>query len=826
MKIGLKIILGYSIVIIIMIGIEYFGISYFVKKSLGDSIGQTSQTLADLTMQRVDRDINSHLKDLEEFSKIITPEKVLMESNEEFSKTANPEEYILEKDKEWVEVPKEEKTEFMKSIIDNGLSSKIRNEFEMKDYYQSEFGFPIWSEVFVTNKFGANIAQSDKTTDYNQADEIWWQIAKNNGNYVGDVNYDESSDAYSLDMSIRIDDSDGNFLGVIKGILNINDVIDLIKTSELEDKNAFGKERVSTKFELFTSDGKSVYSENQEKILQTGISLSQVEIAKNIAQAGKKYFIVNYGQEKKMYIFSESIGYGDFKGLGWYLLVTRDADLVLDPVRKLQNSVSLIALATIPFMLLLSYFISSLIVRPLTKLIEGTEIIKKGNFNYKVGTNARDEIGQFSRSFDEMTDRIKDFYTVLEKKVENKTTELTKAMKELEKKNIDFQNSEKAMFNILQDVEENRKQIEEEKIKYEAERDRGTGILRYLHSISEGIIAMDNKGLLVFVNLTAAKMVLRDEGSPLIGKKYQDVFKFVRGKDKKASTLDPLSKVLESSKAYVLPSNSYLLVGSRVLPVSGSFAPILKDDKSLGVVSVFQDITERYRLEMEKDNFISVAAHQLRTPLSGIRWMLESLLDGEAGELPKEAKETLLQIFENNQRLNTLVNDLLDVSRINTGKNIEKASIIDPIEVFEKALEALSGNAKQRGVSVRFIKSEQVKSQINVAPTRFFQALENLISNAIKYTQKGGYVEAKIESSEKKIIFSIKDTGIGIPEKEKERIFQKFFRASNAIIKENEGSGLGLNVVKSFVEECGGKIWFESKEGEGTTFFIEVPDAS
>jgi signal transduction histidine kinase len=249
----------------------------------------------------------------------------------------------------------------------------------------------------------------------------------------------------------------------------------------------------------------------------------------------------------------------------------------------------------------------------------------------------------------------------------------------------------------------------------------------------------------------------------------------------------------------------------------------MKDGKILGVVSVFQDITERYNLEKEKDDFISIAAHQLRTPLSGIRWMIESLLEGDDGELTEEAKKSLEQMYENNQRLVILVNDLLDVSRINMGKSKEEPMLVNVSKTLEEAIEGLKGLAEERGVMISHEKVFALDPKIKIAPRQFFQALENLISNAIKYTPRDGNVKITADFKKDKVIITVSDSGIGIPKNDQENIFRKFFRASNAVLKETEGSGLGLNVVKSFLEGAGGRIWFESQEGKGTTFFIELP---
>jgi signal transduction histidine kinase len=170
-----------------------------------------------------------------------------------------------------------------------------------------------------------------------------------------------------------------------------------------------------------------------------------------------------------------------------------------------------------------------------------------------------------------------------------------------------------------------------------------------------------------------------------------------------------------------------------------------------------------------------------------------------------------------------LVNDLLDVSRINMGKSREEPALINVCKVLKEAIDSLSGLAMDRGVKIFYEKACSLNPDVKMGPKHFFHAVENLVSNAIKYTSRGGTVKISIDHKEERVIISVADDGIGIPQKDQSKIFSKFFRAGNAVLKETEGSGLGLNVVKSFIEEAGGKIWFESEEGKGSTFFIELP---
>jgi two-component system phosphate regulon sensor histidine kinase PhoR len=170
-----------------------------------------------------------------------------------------------------------------------------------------------------------------------------------------------------------------------------------------------------------------------------------------------------------------------------------------------------------------------------------------------------------------------------------------------------------------------------------------------------------------------------------------------------------------------------------------------------------------------------------------------------------------------------LVNDLLDVSRIDQNKGKEEKKTVDVVSVIRDAVAALSAEAEKRSVQVNLTVPERDVPGIMAPPKRLYEAFENLISNGIKYNRKDGQLDIVVTQNDKGLEVMIRDTGIGIPKEDQTKIFSKFFRASNAVLKETEGSGLGLSVVKSYLEEADARISFESVEDVGTTFLIRFP---
>ena len=385
----------------------------------------------------------------------------------------------------------------------------------------------------------------------------------------------------------------------------------------------------------------------------------------------------------------------------------------------------------------------------------------------------------------------------------------------------DISKEREAQKRIIKDAEDLK--ISKELI--ESQKERAEGILRFLKSISEGVVAVDLVGKIIFFN-EAAETLTGFSGKKAMGMATVNVLKFYKESNPDLQ-FEVFSGVIKGTNDLKKNAESFLLENIRTnikIPVSFSMSPIIDtNNEKQGYIMIIHDVTEQRELEKNKDNFLSVAAHQLRTPLSGIRWSLEMLLDGDAGELPTEAKEVVNNINENNQRLVVLVNDLLNVSRINLGKTTEESKITNVCGSVSAVVKSMEGFSLKNKVNIIFAESKNCGLSVMISPKRFFESIENILSNAIKYTTENGNVTIIIAKVKNKVRIAISDTGIGIPENQQKNMFSKFFRAENAILKDPEGSGLGLSVVKSFIEEVGGEITFKSVEGKGTTFFITLP---
>ena len=229
------------------------------------------------------------------------------------------------------------------------------------------------------------------------------------------------------------------------------------------------------------------------------------------------------------------------------------------------------------------------------------------------------------------------------------------------------------------------------------------------------------------------------------------------------------------------------------------------------------------KLDEIKSNFISVVAHQLRTPLSGVKWTLSMLLNGDMGPLNNDQKIFLIKSYESNTRMITLVNDMLVTDRIQSGKVHYGFEHIDIINLLDNVLFEISPQASKKNISIKYKNKFENLPQAYVDPETMRAVLQNLMENAIKYTIEGGKIEIDVKKENDYLVVSIADNGIGIPKDQVKDVFTRFIRARNAIKQETDGSGLGLYIAKTMVEKNSGTIWFESVEGKGSTFYFTVP---
>jgi len=237
------------------------------------------------------------------------------------------------------------------------------------------------------------------------------------------------------------------------------------------------------------------------------------------------------------------------------------------------------------------------------------------------------------------------------------------------------------------------------------------------------------------------------------------------------------------------------------------------------ITNSFERLAEANRMKSE---FVSIVSHQLRSPLSNLRWALELLMSGKLGKIEEKQTEYFKIIKENSNRMTELIKDLLIVSRIETAKLLIKKMEFSLEDLVKELIKEFTPFARASNVEIKFRAKENLP-KIFADQSQIRLVIENFLDNAIRYIKGIGVVEIKIESQEKNIYFEIKDTGVGIPKEEQKYIFQKFFRSENVLRYQTQGSGLGLYISKAIIEKSEGEIGFKSQEGIGSTFWFTLP---
>jgi two-component system phosphate regulon sensor histidine kinase PhoR len=247
----------------------------------------------------------------------------------------------------------------------------------------------------------------------------------------------------------------------------------------------------------------------------------------------------------------------------------------------------------------------------------------------------------------------------------------------------------------------------------------------------------------------------------------------------------------------------------------------MRNNRLEGAILVFHDITELRRLEIIRQDFVANVSHELRTPISSIKGYAETLLEG-ALEDKDNAKEFISIIYHDSNRLAALINDLLDLSKIESGKMKMFFSASDPALLIKKAVMIMDNHAKARSITLK-TEIPQNLPKIKADEARLSQVMINLLDNAIKYTPEQGTVVISAEVTNGTLQVDIADTGIGISDKDLPRIFERFYRVDKARSRELGGTGLGLSIVKHIVSAHGGVVWVKSELGLGSTFSFTIP---
>ena len=514
-----------------------------------------------------------------------------------------------------------------------------------------------------------------------------------------------------------------------------------------------------------------------------------------------------------------------FKDDGLVLVVEIQRDEIFASLDALIRTAIAGGLAVLVFGVLVAVFF---VRRPLSRINDVVAVAKRvstGDLDAQVRVRTKDEIGYLASVFNTMITSIRDARKEMEAskhEIEEKADMLKKDVLLHKEQQKFLEESKRATLNLLEDSWKTG-----EKLQVESNR-----LQTVLASIGDALILIDGEYKVVLVNPRATQifaMPLQE----ILGKDLREIMKLWRGKKTEVPPAKwPTEEMFLTNSIAVttLEDDIYFATAQkeRQIPVVLSVSP-LGGGFSGGVI-VIRDVTADHELDEAKSGFISVASHQLRTPLTSIRWYSEMLLSGDVGPLNDAQKDFMTEVHGGAERLYQTVDLLLGISRVESGKIKTEKQSIELSSFTGEIPKELASQVDAKGSTLSVLPPEGEPIVVSLDPLTLRQVVLNMFSNAIRYTNpKDGIIEIAwrknetAEGQKSEVVYSVRDNGIGIPEADHGRVFSKFFRAENARAAVPDGSGLGLALVKELVESWGGKVWFETEEGKGTTFFFTVP---
>jgi PAS domain S-box-containing protein len=508
-------------------------------------------------------------------------------------------------------------------------------------------------------------------------------------------------------------------------------------------------------------------------------------------------YVVETWPDGRAYLvgFQLGHGYGEYPGLGWTVLVRQNVDDAFAPVRRLReyglaSGVLLAALFSLAGIALARH-----ITRPLGELADAARRIRAGEtVAIEVRRGGYAEVRALGTTLNALVANLvrrrralEDLNATLEERVALRTRELEQA---------------------LASVRANEQRI-----------------ATIIETAQDAFVGIDMRGRICDWNSAAEKM-LGWTRAEAMGRVISDL---VMPERERARSRALLAHFLETGEMDTLGRRvERVLVDrdGREIPVEMTLGLAGTGD-GLFFSAFVHDISERKEVERMKDEFVSTVSHELRTPLTAISASLALLADGMAGELPPDAQGLVEVANASSGRLVRLIGDVLDIQKMDAGRMALEREVQPLVPLAEEAVAAMQSFAVQAGVDLSCVAAPGADgARVDVDHDRLAQVLTNLLSNAIKFSGPGSTVRTHVDARGDVARLAVADEGAGIPEAFRERVFQRFAQADGADSRRQGGTGLGLSICKTIVEELGGSIWFDSAEGIGTTFYVELPLAA
>ncbi len=454
----------------------------------------------------------------------------------------------------------------------------------------------------------------------------------------------------------------------------------------------------------------------------------------------------------------------------WLLTLQVPENVVFSGVRAALNQMLIVGLiiGLLPLMLVV-WFVSRRVLTPVLDLAQAAERLQEGDLSVRLDTSiVHDEFRTLYQTINTFTIKQQEYTSELKEEIDAQTGKLS----------------------------------------------------AIIENVVDGIITIDPKGNIRTFNQAAQK---------IFGYQATDVM----GKNIKMLMPEPYHSEHDSYLSHHMTTGEKKIIGHGRevigLRKNGTEFPLelavsqVKMDNKRHFIGITRDITERKRIELMQKEFISTVSHELRTPLTSISGSLGLILGGIAGELTDKTRALITIANNNSERLIHLINDILDIEKISAGKMQFNFTVVSLVPLITKSLEENKGYGEKLKVTFKLVDNTATDVKVKVDDKRLMQVMSNLLSNAAKYSPSGGTVEVKVEQMGNNVRIAIHDNGKGIPEDFKSKIFRKFSQADSSDTRQKGGTGLGLNITQAIVLQHHGSINFDSEEGKGTTFYVDLP---
>ena len=758
MKISHKLILSYVLIGIMVGSVGFISISY-TKETLIKIEGEESTNYSNEIGNNLMNDIKYRINESKELSKNPILIDEIKKSNSFFDSLSEPKLLINARDDQWRNSDSNDLI-FISNVINNSASQELDNKI---NFYLNEYDSNIFAEIFVTNYHGVNVAQTGMTSDYLQSDETWWKVAQKNNIHMSSLNFDESSNVYSFDISQKITDESGNFIGVMKAVLNSDELFEILSTSKSISHD------LSVEIYLIDAQNNLLFSTSKNPLLMSDLNNFE----------NRQYGLID--NDLRFISISDPLLIHSQLDTGLRVIVEHDPKVIFSDVDSLVYLISLISVIVTIVAVMAGLWISRSIVLPLRVLSKSSDKLAEGILDESVQINSNDEFGDLGKKFEHMRLELK-----------SKDIDLKAELKKRAKRLSDYKIAiDKHSLVSITDKDGNIVYVNEKFCyvsKYNAEELIGKNhrILKsdyHNPEFYEGIWTVISRGGVWKGDI---KNKAKD-GSPYWVK----------------SIIAPLygdeGEVIE----YIAIRTD--ITEQKITEEKLSFA-----------------LNEIHEHEKMKDEFSSMISHELKTPLTPIRGYVELLKLKLAGPVTEKQIEVLGRIENNVDRLERLIGDVLDSQKLDLQKMVFSKKPFMSTEFINKLSDDFKETLKDK--QIKLIANCKTNYEIDSDEMRLRQVMDNLIRNAIDFVSKDkGVIEIGINEEENIVTFYVKDNGIGISQENIRMLFTKFYQVDTSARRKHGGTGLGLVICKGIVEGLDGKIWITSEEGKGTTVSFSIP---